>query len=82
MARYVVDTDWAIEYLDGRPPYVERLSTLRPEGLAVSVINVAEMLDGAYSSRDRADQEAGIRDFLNGVELLVVEETTGRIFAE
>ena len=80
--RYLIDTDWAIEYLSGREPIVERLTTLRPEGLAVSIITVAELLDGVYSSRDPAEEEAGIMDFLRGVELFLVEETTARVFAQ
>jgi predicted nucleic acid-binding protein len=46
------------------------------------VITVAELLDGAYSSRSPADQEAGIQDFLRGIEIFPVEERTGRIFAQ
>jgi tRNA(fMet)-specific endonuclease VapC len=80
--RYLVDTDWAIDYLDGSPPIVSRLTALRPAGLAVSVITVAELLDGAYSSRDPTEEEAGIVDFLRGVEMLLVTEATGRIFAQ
>lgn len=35
---YLVDTDWVVDYLKGRTPVVDRLHSLAPEGLAVSLI--------------------------------------------
>ncbi len=42
--QYLVDTDWAIHFLSGHPNIVSRLRELRPEGLALSVVSLAELL--------------------------------------
>jgi hypothetical protein len=41
-ARYLIDTDWTIDYLSGRQPTIERLQALQPAGLALSIISLAE----------------------------------------
>jgi tRNA(fMet)-specific endonuclease VapC len=79
-ARYLVDTDWAIHWLRGETKVTDRLAALRPQGLALSVISLAELYEGIYGSRDPRQAEAGLRDFLNGVEILSVGEATCQIF--
>lgn len=37
-ARYLVDTDWAIDYLNGRDRTRERLEALEDSGLAFSML--------------------------------------------
>ena len=41
--KYLVDTTWIIEYLRGSQEIVQRLDSLRHEGLAVGIISVAEL---------------------------------------
>ena len=48
--RYVVDTNIAIAMLAQRQPVLERLSSVAPEDLGLSVIVIAEMLFGARRS--------------------------------
>jgi predicted nucleic acid-binding protein len=43
---YLVDTDWVVDYLKGRPPVVNRLSVLALDGLAVSLITYGEIYEG------------------------------------
>jgi len=50
------------------------------KGLALSVISLAELYEGIYGARDPRLAEAGLRDFLSGVEILSVGETTCQIF--
>lgn len=38
--RYLVDTDWAIHYLNGHPAISQRLDELTLEGLALSVVSI------------------------------------------
>jgi predicted nucleic acid-binding protein len=47
----LVDTDWIIDGLIGRPDALLTLSKLGPLGLAVSAVTVGEVFEGAY---DRA----------------------------
>ena len=46
--RYLIDTDWAIHYLNGHPAIVTRLDGLKTTGLALSVISLAELYEGVY----------------------------------
>ena len=78
--RYLVDTDWVIHYLNGRPDVVAHIQNLEPDTLAISVITVAELYEGVYYSRDPRKAEEGLRDFLRGVGLLGIDEATARIF--
>ena len=45
--QYLVDTDWAIHYLNDHEGIVQRLQELqRQEGLALSIISLAELYEG------------------------------------
>lgn len=46
---YLVDTDWAIHYLNGQSQIVARLDALKESGLALSVISLAELYEGVIS---------------------------------
>ncbi|MBI3950892.1 MAG: hypothetical protein HY314_10620 [Acidobacteria bacterium] len=43
-AHYLTDTDWAIEYLKGRPEVVQRLDAARQDGLGVRVARLCPLL--------------------------------------
>jgi len=78
--RYLVDTDWVIHYLNGHPGIVSRIQELSPQGIALSVVSLAELYEGVVYSRNPRDSEDALRDFLGGVELLGIDENTARIF--
>ena len=80
MLQYLIDTDWVIHYLNGRNDLVERLHVLRPDGLGLSIVALAELYEGVYSSRDPEKDEQGLNDFLRGVTVLGLDEETARIF--
>ena len=50
--RYLVDTDWAIDYLNGREGTRKRLEELEESGLAFSIISLAEVYEGIFYSKD------------------------------
>jgi len=77
---YLVDTDWIIHYLNGHEEIVEKLKSLRREGLCISVISLAELYEGIYYSTSPAGNEEALNDFLNGVSILGVEEEICKIF--
>ena len=52
MIRYLLDTDWIIDYLNGLPGAVRRLDELKEQGLAISVVSLAELYEGIYYSTD------------------------------
>lgn len=47
---YVVDTDWVIHYLNGHTGIIEKLGSVRKEGLGISVVSLAELYEGVYYS--------------------------------
>ncbi len=79
--RYLLDTDWVIDHLHSVARVVQRLEELAPEGLALSVISLAELYEGIFNSTDPAGNEQALQDFLSGVvEVVPVDEETCRIF--
>ena len=81
--QYLVDTDWTIHYLNNHKDIVPRLQELqRQNSLALSIIALAELYEGVYYSREPAEDEAALRDFLRGVTLLGIDERPCQIFGK
>jgi tRNA(fMet)-specific endonuclease VapC len=78
--RYLVDTDWAIHYLNDHPVISQRLDELKMEGLGLSVISLAELYEGVYYSTDPIGNERDLRDFLGGVSLLGLDVEIAQLF--
>lgn len=68
--RFLVDSDWVADYLKGRAAAVELLDSLVGDGLAISIITYAEVLEGIYYGHDPARSEAVFQRFLRGVAVL------------
>jgi tRNA(fMet)-specific endonuclease VapC len=77
---YLIDTDWVIHYLNGHPAIVERLEELQEQGLALSVISLAELYEGICYSRDPDPNEQALNNFLRGVTVVGIDEDICRIF--
>ena len=43
---YLIDTDWIIYYLSGNEEIIQKLEELRSQGLAMSIIALAELYEG------------------------------------
>jgi tRNA(fMet)-specific endonuclease VapC len=78
--RYLADSDWIIHYLNGHSGIVARIQELSAEGLAISFISLAELYEGVFYSRDPRQSEKALQAFLNGVELLGIDEETTKTF--
>ena len=79
-AAYLIDTDWIIDYLNDREPVASRLEELRREGIAISIISLAEIYEGVYGSRSPEDSESKLLSFLSGVTILGIDEGICRTF--
>ena len=77
---YLIDTDWIINYLYGREQVVKKLEELEPEGMAVSVISLAELYEGAYYSKNPEASQKGIEDFLEDIPILGISKEICKIF--
>jgi tRNA(fMet)-specific endonuclease VapC len=74
LASFLVDTDWVIDHFNGIEAVTRRLQALRAQGLAVSIISVAELWEGVHFSKDPARSEAMLTEFLSGVVILGIDE--------
>ncbi len=79
--RYLLDTNWAIDYLNQIERVVRRVEELDPEGIGISIISLAELYEGVFYSRRPEDDERELRNFLQGVEIVDVDDEICRIFA-
>jgi tRNA(fMet)-specific endonuclease VapC len=79
LARYLVDTDWVIHYLNGHREIVARVQDLSPD-IALSVISLAELYEGVFYSRDPHKSEEALQDFLRGIELVGIDDEITRVF--
>jgi predicted nucleic acid-binding protein len=61
--KYLVDTDWLINSYRGAQLATETIRELSPDGLAVSIITVGELYEGAMTSSN-PDGELAVFDHL------------------
>ena len=80
--RYLIDTDWAIHYLNQHQGIVQRLHVLLDDGLGLSIISLAELYEGVYYSRDPEGDEQELNDFLRGLTILGIDEAICKIFGK
>jgi predicted nucleic acid-binding protein len=66
-ASYLVDTDWAINHLNGDERTRGRLEELVVSGLGFSAISLAEVYEGIYYSTDPSRNERALVQFLKDV---------------
>jgi len=79
---FLIDTDWIIDHLNGVEHVTRRLLELRGHGLAVSVVSVAELWEGVYSSRDPIRSQAMLEEFMSGVSILGIDPQTCQGFGQ
>ena len=65
--RYPVDTDWVIDHLNQIERVVTRRQELRPQGLAISIISLAELYEGVRYSRHPEQSQQALDAFLEDV---------------
>jgi predicted nucleic acid-binding protein len=78
--RYLIDTDWVIDHLNQIDRVVNRLKELRPQGLAISVISLAELYEGIHYSRHPEQSQQALEAFLEDVSVLGIDEEICKIF--
>ena len=78
---YLVDSDWAINYLNGMQATIQRINGLLSSGVGISVVSLAEIYEGMYGSSNLDQQEQRLSEFLDSVELVTLDDPTCRIFA-
>ena len=79
---YLVDTDWAVHWLHSNERIRHRMEELRGQGLALSVVSLAELWEGVHYSRDPLQSEHGLNDFLRRVSFVSIDEETCKLFGK
>lgn len=68
-AKYLIDTNFLIYYLNGEMTAIQFINRYRGT-LCISIINKLEVLSYPYTE----DEDVIIRNFLNGFDLLLVDD--------
>ena len=82
MARYLLDTDWAIYYLRGKDVFVKTIDEFRKDGIAISTISIAELYDGVFRSPMSEKKEIVLLNFLEGLRIINITKSVARIFGK
>lgn len=80
--KYLLDADQIIWYLKGRQDIVGLLQGLGKENLRISVVALAEVLEGIYGQRDEKGKLTALGKFLTGPKIIQVDEQIARQFAK
>jgi len=80
--KYLIDTDWIIDHLNEVEKVKRKLEELAPEGLALSIVSLAEVYEGVFYSYDPEESEKALKEFLTGVSILGIEEEICKIFGK
>ncbi|MGH2531675.1 MAG: type II toxin-antitoxin system VapC family toxin [Thermomicrobiales bacterium] len=67
---YLVDTDWVIDFLDGRLPAVQLMGGLFPRGVGISLITYMEAIEGVRGGSDPMGASRILHDFLDAVTIV------------
>src|ERR1051325_2460584 len=79
--RYLVDSDWAVDYLNDIPEVRQRLQELiRRRIVAILMISLGELYEGTLYARDPKASERALRRFLRGIPRLGVDYEVARRF--
>jgi tRNA(fMet)-specific endonuclease VapC len=79
--RYLIDTDWLIDYLKGKSVAGQLLDALAREGIAISLITYGEIMEGIYYGKNPIQQEQSFRDFLRIAPVLPLTTSSMERFA-
>jgi tRNA(fMet)-specific endonuclease VapC len=79
--KYLVDSDWLIDAAAGRPLAVRTLDRLSSDGLATSIVSVAEIYEGAFGTPDPEATLKVFREFLGAFAILPLSDATVERFA-
>jgi tRNA(fMet)-specific endonuclease VapC len=81
MNRYLLDTDWVVDILNGQEKAIHTVLELAPAGLAVSIITYGELYEGAAFAPDPEPALAGLQNFLKGKAILPLTQPIMERFA-
>jgi tRNA(fMet)-specific endonuclease VapC len=81
MSRYLLDTDWIVDVLNGQDRAIQTALEVVPAGLAVSIITYGELYEGTAFAHDPEPALSGLRSFLKGKVILPLTQPIMERFA-
>lgn len=79
--KYLIDTDWVIDHLKGVDRVIRKLEQLASEGMAMSIISLAEIYEGVYYSKDPVKSLQLLEEFLApDLKVLDVDQEICKVF--
>ena len=79
--KYLVDTDWIIDHFRGDELITRKLEDIAPHGVAISIISLAEIYEGIFTSKDPAKSQQLLDEFLApDLKVLGINEDICRVF--
>jgi tRNA(fMet)-specific endonuclease VapC len=79
--KYLVDSDWVVDYPIGKQQAIDLFSSLSHDGIAISLLTFGEIYEGIYYGRDPQRSEAVFRQFLRSVDVLPLNRSIMQRFA-
>lgn len=81
--KYLIDTDWVIDHMKGENRVVRKLEALSPDGMAISVVSLAEIYEGVYYSRNPVESQQLLDEFLApDLEVLNIDQEICKVFGQ
>ena len=80
--KYILDTDILSYFLKQHPVVVKRIQAAEPDDVAITAINYAEILFGAYRSGKMAQKVSQIQAFLDSFMIIGFDVRAGKEFAK
>ena len=78
--KYLIDTDWIIDHLNGIESVTKKLEKFSISGICTSVISVAELYEGVYGSKNYEASLDALETFLEGITVLSIDQGVCKIF--
>lgn len=82
MNGYLLDTDWAIDYMAAKERTVSAVDSVPDGQRFISIVSVAELYEGVSLSSDPDADLQVLTDFLAGIAILSVDVRTARLFGQ
>lgn len=80
--KYLLDSDFVIDFLRAMPHAIRLLHSLIDDELAISLVTYGEVYEGIYTGPDVERQERDFRNFRRGVKVVPLSQPIMRRFAQ
>lgn len=79
---FLLDADWVISFLNGRPNAIELVTKLADDGIAIGAITYGEIVEGLLGVERSRDRLHEFEQLTSSVDLLPVDVPVARHYAQ